>query len=276
LPSASTRRFYRTEKGVVLVGSKVQINEYLKYHKLLSDLPIPEIIEIHEDYLLIEDLGPDRLDAIDDPPYEQVIDQLIEWQRVTGKKNLETFNYSHLKWEYEYFLEYTMRRFYKIEADHSLITELDDLARRIDRLAKVLMHRDFQSRNIFIKDGRVRIIDFQNVMLGPASYDLASLLFDPYRVIGSERAMGLLDYYNNLSDIKISKRKLLDTATQRLLQALGAYSFLTLIRGLDYEPYLRIGIRMIAGVINNLTMPSLKGSIDKIMVLSNNRQSPPL
>ena len=259
LPSASTRRFYRTEKGVVLTGSKVQINEYLTYHKLLSDLDIPRIIEIHDDYLLLEDLGSDRLEVIEDPPYGLVIEELIKWQKATGgkKDSLETFGYSHLKWEYQYFLEYALRRFFKVEPPDSLIEELEGLVRQVDKLPKVLMHRDFQSRNIFIMDGKVRIIDFQNAMLGPASYDLASLLFDPYRPIRTERALGLLEYYNSLSDIKVSKRDLFETATQRLLQSLGAYAFLILIRGLDYTRYLKVGIGMVSKIIVYNPMPMI-------------------
>lgn len=46
--------------------------------------------------------------------------------------------------------------------------------------ADYLLHRDFQSRNLMLKDGRVRIIDFQGARLGPLGYDLASLLLDPY------------------------------------------------------------------------------------------------
>lgn len=266
LPAASTRRFYRTEKGVVLVGNKVQINEYLKFHKLLSDLDLPEIREQHDDYLVIEDLGPDRLDKIPDPPYEMMIDELIKWQEATGdkKEGLEVFSYSHLKWEYEYFLEYAVRRFFKIEPADPLIKELDDLTKRIDRLPKVLMHRDFQSRNIFIKNDQVRIIDFQNAMLGPATYDLASLLFDPYRPMPFDQTIDLLTYYNEHAELKFSTDDLFQSALQRLLQALGAYAFLTLIRVLDYEQYLKIGIRIMAGIINNLSMPFLRETINQI------------
>jgi len=42
------------------------------------------------------------------------------------------------------------------------------------------MHRDFQSKNLMIKNEQIFVIDFQGARLGPPSYDLASLLFDPY------------------------------------------------------------------------------------------------
>jgi len=262
LPSASTRRFYRTKEGIVLLGTRSQISEYLRYHRLLSDLDLPQIIESHDRYLLIEDLGPDRLDSLEHPPYELVIDELIRWQEATERKRagLPTFNYTHLIWEQNYFFQYVLIRYLKKEPTPRLKSDLEKLAQAIDRLPKVLMHRDFQSRNIFIKDGRVRIIDFQNAMIGPVSYDLASLLFDPYHPIGMEQIQELLKYYNQNSPWSISPPDLFKTGIQRLLQATGAYVFLTLIRGLDYSEYLKIGLEMIRRLEKEIGIDILCGT----------------
>ncbi len=84
----------------------------------------------------------------------------------------------------------------------------------------VLVHRDFQSSNVlYRKDGTPAFIDFQGMRLGPAVYDLASLLYDPYSPnLGEDERAALLRIYGG-----VSARDLALGAVQRLVQSLGAF-----------------------------------------------------
>ena len=70
-----------------------------------------------------------------------------------------------------------------------------EIAERLASFPRVLVHRDFQSQNIILRNGQAYLIDFQGMRPGLAEYDLASLLHDPYvRLTEAERA-GLLEFY---------------------------------------------------------------------------------
>jgi len=98
--------------------------------------------------------------------------------------------------------------------------------------AVYFLHRDFQSRNLMIVDGKIRIIDFQGGRLGPLGYDLASLLIDPYAQIPPEVQEELLEHYlehlctYGLDDLAFLKGYK-SLALQRNLQILGAFAFLS-------------------------------------------------
>ena len=104
---------------------------------------------------------------------------------------------------------------------------------RLAGFPRVLVHRDFQSQNIILRDGQAYLIDFQGMRPGLAEYDLASLLHDPYvRLTNSERAE-LLDFYRATAEVNDAEflEKVRLCAMQRLMQALGAYGFLGLVKG---------------------------------------------
>ena len=100
------------------------------------------------------------------------------------------------------------------------------------------MHRDFQSQNIIVRNGEACLIDFQGLRPGLAQYDLASLLLDPYVDLTAAEREELLAHY--LSGLLGAGRpgqeqflRLYDLcAMQRLMQALGAYCFLSREKGI--------------------------------------------
>jgi aminoglycoside/choline kinase family phosphotransferase len=100
-----------------------------------------------------------------------------------------------------------------------------------------LVHRDFQSQNILVRNGSAVFIDFQGMRPGLAQYDLASLLCDPYVTISAEERSYLLEYYRNILEESGAPvdgdfdRVFWQCAVQRLMQALGAYGFLSIHRG---------------------------------------------
>ena len=103
----------------------------------------------------------------------------------------------------------------------------------LDKSYNGFMHRDFQSRNIIVKDHKYYVIDFQGGRLGPLAYDLASLLIDPYVALPEKLQETLLTYYLN----RLSEFVTIDSADfrhsykycaiNRKLQILGAVAFLS-------------------------------------------------
>lgn len=102
------------------------------------------------------------------------------------------------------------------------------------------LHRDFQSRNLLSAAGRLRVLDFQGGRLGPLGYDLASFLNDPYIDLPQTTRGELFDYYLEL--LAARRPQLAEgfregyawLAVQRNLQILGAFAFLTKVKGKDF------------------------------------------
>jgi len=114
------------------------------------------------------------------------------------------------------------------------------------------MHRDFQSQNILFQDGLVRLVDFQGLRAGPLTYDVMSLLRDSYVDLGSDLREELLEYYRGQlaaaggPDLDRDELRAMTVVAglQRNMQALGAFSFLSRVKGkTHFRRYIPLGIR---------------------------------
>lgn len=175
------------------------------------------------------------------------------------------------RWERDYFRDYFVRDFCKIELEPSfqweLEAELSSLAERLAATMRCLVHRDLQSQNVMIRDGEPFLIDFQGMRFGSPFYDLGSLLCDPYVDFSGSEQDELISFYyglwnptgGTLSKVEGSKYNLdwttfqktfWEASAQRLMQALGAYGFLGLKKGLkaylDHIPYGLRNLRLAA------------------------------
>ena len=144
-------------------------------------------------------------------------------------------------WERE--LGYFVRAF--LQGYLGLEVEIDELAPDFERLLtraliaapNFFLHRDFQSRNLMIKNGRLRVIDFQGGRLGPLGYDVASLLIDPYVNLSPAWQEELLGHYLDLLqerlpgvDREAFTGQYRHLALCRNLQILGAFGYLTRVK----------------------------------------------
>ena len=108
---------------------------------------------------------------------------------------------------------------------------LHEIAERLGNRPRVLVHRDFQSQNIIIRNAQAHLIDFQGMRPGLAEYDLASLLFDPYVTFSRAEREELLAAYEEkrkaaLQPVSPEFREIFRLCgIQRLMQALGFYGF---------------------------------------------------
>ena len=262
----SDRKFYRvrcsSEQSLILVKYNLEREENRHYVEIAQFLEThgihaPRIYyhDTDEGLIWLEDLGERDLFGYRDEPwlvrrafYESALDevrklhQLPESVCIEMRQNLPAeFNAALYLWEQNYFFENCLGRYFKIET--GTIDNLDTLpalhcvAEKLAKLPRALVHRDFQSQNILLRNGQAYLIDFQGMRPGLAQYDLASLLYDPYVELTQAEHDELLEHYCSEKPSPDFLETLRLCAMQRLMQALGAYGFLGLVK--DYKHFLQ-------------------------------------
>jgi hypothetical protein len=256
----SDRNFYRISlpdnKSFIFMHYGTEVAENLYWVRINSFLTsigvsVPAIIA-HDQarhFILIEDLGDVDLWSLRQKPwpercdfYQQVLQAIYKLHTFpltnlpTDIKLAHGYDAALYRWEHNYFLDNCVHAACQLNIKPALKEELQKgLTALITRLQKIplrLIHRDFQSQNVLIKDGRPVLIDFQGMRTGIFFYDLASLLCDPYVDFTAAEQNELLHFYHQLLQGKYTwdefTENFRDAAAQRLMQALGAYGFLGL------------------------------------------------
>lgn len=284
--SGSDRRFYRVccapEKSLILVKynrNREENRHYVDIAEFLSQNGIraPKIYfhDPDEGLIWVEDLGEADLFSYRHEEwrerrskYASALEEIAKLHELPESgwapwrsRMPPAFNGSLYEWEQGYFFENCLGRVFHLpENEVTHLRELPALQRIADTLAALprdLVHRDFQSQNIVLRDGDAYLIDFQGMRPGLAEYDLASLLYDPYvSLSGHEREELAMHYWEHrglASEIAERQERLRLCAMQRLMQALGAYGFLGLVKGnrsfLEYVPSALGSLREILGEI---------------------------
>lgn len=257
---------------------------YLKIgkHLLAAGAPVPLIHkwDLENGWFLLEDLGDQKLQEAalysKDPLelYTRVLEVLFETQ-TKGAAGFDT-GWCCQTERYDPFL---MRRF---ESDYfrdsflcgylELQDKWTELEQPFDYLAKksaragthFFLHRDFQSRNILVRDGRLGIVDWQGGRMGPLGYDVASLLIDPYSGLSKDRRRELLTVYEEIlrdrlpDQAGLFKETYPYLAIQRNLQILGAFSFLSRNRGKAFfEAFIPPALDSLINLVRDMADPGL-------------------
>jgi N-acetylmuramate 1-kinase len=217
----SNREFFRLEgasrTAVVLhqSGGGREIDSYVEIARFLArhGVGAPEIYaaDAERGIILMEDLGDVHLeDALRTASpaeaaslYSRSLDILVDLETtVTDSLAREglladrVFDEQTLLGETEYFMREFVEGFCPIPVPGSWEGERRLLAGALARERRVFMHRDFQSRNIMLKDGRLGIVDFQTAHRGPGLYDAASLLKDAYHPVSAAERRTLLEEFH--------------------------------------------------------------------------------
>lgn len=283
----SSRRFWRATiagsfNGIVVAPEKYEercLREAVSVWKIGSHLrsagvPVPELYGFDDatGVLVCEDLGDTHLhgyacatDFSDERSvgslrkmYRETLDVLVAMQ-FSGARGFDSgWCWDTPVYDRELMLERESGYFLRAFWQGLLVQQVPDgLLDEFMLLADVaaaspacfFLHRDFQSRNVMIKEQRVRIIDFQGGRLGPLQYDLASLLLDPYAGLPRWFQDEMYDYYLQLVQFEIEidqkqfHRSYLALALQRNLQILGAFSYLSDVCGKEFfRQYIRPAI----------------------------------
>lgn len=255
----SVRKYYRiwddSHSAVIMDSSQLpaDFDAYVLISQMLerSGIPAPRIEAAlpEKKMALLEDLGDSTLYRLFKengtpetlfPYYEKVLEYLVRMQKSVELSQVRReFDFQGIRWETDYLYKQFILRFckMKLENEEKLFEEFDHLAERVSRFPRVFMHRDFQSQNIMVKEGRVVFLDFQGARRGLPQYDLASLLRDPYVRMSREMEERLLRLYVEkakdapwFSEKDFQENYAL-AGIQRHSQALGAFSYLSLELG---------------------------------------------
>jgi NDP-sugar pyrophosphorylase family protein/aminoglycoside/choline kinase family phosphotransferase len=151
-------------------------------------------------------------------------------------------------------------------ARRAIARELARVARALEREPRVLLHRDLQSSNILLTPRGPAFIDFQGLRFGPAVYDLASLLCDPYvELPAAIQAELLRPCAEDWPGGPIAEERFRLGAVQRLIQALGAYGRLGAIRGAErFLAHVPAALRMLARALGRVDppLPALRAQVE--------------
>lgn len=254
---ASFRRYFRVELagGGTLIAmdappAKEDSARFVKMTSLFarSGAPVPGILAINlsAGFLLINDLGHTDLQAAfaaDDHVrlglYEQALYRLIEFQQ-TAIESMPAYDELAVRRELSLFPEWYVakhcQRSWSGVDERAWQAICDTVFERWQDIGRVLVHRDYHSRNLMVRDEcALGIIDYQDAVAGPYAYDVVSLLKDAYVDLGEAERERLLDvYYRAATEagvIAVSRAQFADDVSwcgiQRHLKVMGIFSRLS-------------------------------------------------
>ena len=199
---ASHRKYFRLGLGedsyIVMLTKPFSAKEdsFIQVQKSYEEakVHVPKIKAYSEKLgvVVLEDLQDVMLETFaetKDPRhlYKKAIDELMKVHFQVSKKCIgfqKQFDVSTLMWELHYTLEHFIGKKLNLSLGSTLKKNLEkeffDICQKLSLNSKYLCHRDYHSRNLMVCHDEVFVIDFQDSRKGPLSYDLVSLLKDPY------------------------------------------------------------------------------------------------
>ena len=237
-------------------GAGGEYDQYLRqlarflgvYEALAPSVPVPRVLHHSPAAVLQHDVGEHTLfDVLHENReegvrlYRAAIELLVRIQDAECSVN-RPFTAELFYGELEMALEFYVEKLMSTDAA-PLRPLMRMLAEKITQHPHALCHRDFHGQNIHIVNDDLFVIDYQDIKMGPDTYDLASLLRDRgvARIIGDDTELELLEHYRSLrgADADI-RRRYFETLLQRSIKILGTFSKQPIARGkfhyLDFIP----------------------------------------
>ncbi len=243
---ASFRRYFRLISGdntwIIMDAppEKENCEAFIKMAQLLesANVQAPHIYHFDEalGFMQLSDLGNtaylDKLnDVTVDELYRAAIKSIIKMQKI--KVVLPEYDSNLLKSEMSLFNDWFINRHLKLSLNtqqeavlNETLSLLSDSALRQDA---AFVHRDFHCRNLMMTNvNNPGVIDFQDAVNGPCSYDLVSLIKDCYIAWPRKKQLQWIDLYLSLSDFKLEKQAFIKSldfmGMQRHMKAIGIFS----------------------------------------------------
>ncbi len=230
----SERVFFRCDKGIIIVyddGNRDENGLYAGHARYLKEkgIPVPDVLAdlVPIKTLVLSDAGAEHKMSLEE--YAKVVEALAKFNALGGDPALDGLNLlpgfddETWTWERNLFRKHCLGTRFARAMPEDVERELEKVAATLEAEPKALVHRDFQSTNVLWMNGTLRFIDFQGMRLGPAAYDLASLVYDPYVEMSGEWRRALVALYAKASGREDIVKVLPLAAVQRLVQCLGAY-----------------------------------------------------
>jgi len=280
-PDASTRVYFRIpwKRGAAIAcvypePFDPEFHPFLDVTRLFAEaaLPVPEIFAVDGPggIIIQEDLGDRQLRRVFESSsedereayQERAISLIADIQAASGKAferrsicSRLAFDEAKLAWELSFFLEHYFGSLRGETLKHGeaaeLKIELNDIAADLAARPRFLCHRDYHASNLMVdRQGKLRIVDHQDARMGPASYDLVSLLLDRQPAppslaeVRSQRLFFLEERrLRGLDSIDPDEfaREFRLMSVQRGLKAIGTFSYQTAVcgRGETYAQFIR-------------------------------------
>lgn len=255
--SGSSRKYYRflveNQSYILTESENIEENKTFLYFtehfsKMMNNLP--EIKAVSEDFSfyvqsdlgnesLMDVLVKDRNQSL--PIFEKAVKELLRMQ-VLASQNLDySKSFSYQNFNYVLVLRdlFSFKNYFLnlsgIEFNQGkLLQDFERFAEDFERIPEqYFVYRDFQSRNIMVKEGNPYFIDYQGGLKGPAQYDLVSLIWQAKANLSNEWKQNLYEIY--VKEFIDATQKDLDATSfrhgfelcliERLLQVLGTYGF---------------------------------------------------
>ncbi len=250
---------YQNNSLIAIFNENISENEsYFYFTNLLKEhsISVPQIFHITKQrkIYLIEDLGDLTLNSFAQENIEINSTKVFEYyckalaklhkiqnlDKFTDYQNCYQFAFfseQNLAEDLELFSKYYLTEEKKYPQKRELMAKINNLKSEISFNPSLLMYRDFQTRNIMIKENELYFIDFQSARKGPIYYDLASFIFSSSTYLKENWQEKLLYFaFEVVKDkYQVSKENFINNiylfAIMRLLQALGRYAYLKQIKG---------------------------------------------
>lgn len=294
-PRGSARSFFRIQRGrksLMLVRydpARTENRDYARQARALHGAGVPVFKTWHHDeqhcFLIAEDLG--RNDLLEagrcaSPPrrrslYSEALELMLCFHRGAGPLARQgriplqaPFNEQGFKEEQQLFYTSYFKERFSDKQWRALRPEMRRIRRYLAGLPRVPVHRDFQSTNILLHRGCLRLIDFQGMRMGPAVHDAAAFLTDPYANLSWSEVEDLWLRFRRLYPAESgTDRDFWIAGVQRLLQALGAYGRLSRLPGCAYfQGYIPVTLRRLGYCIQRVSdLPQLFAWVEKATTL---------
>jgi aminoglycoside/choline kinase family phosphotransferase len=212
---ASFRRYFRVFSGdrtwvaMDAPPEREDCGPFVKVAGLMraAGVHVPEIVacDVGQGFLLLSDLGRktylQSFDGTNETAlFRDATAALVRWQLATREGELPPYDEALLRREMNLFPEWYVGRHLGVALDDGQKADLETVFRRIlaANLAepRVFVHRDYMPRNLMVSDPNPGVLDFQDAVLGPVSYDIASLYRDAYVSWDEDRVLdGTIRYW---------------------------------------------------------------------------------
>ncbi len=260
---ASSRSYFRitflnTDTAIAMVSPTAQSKDELNFLEIqtyLEDLglPVPKVYLRDQlmGIVILEDLGDNLLENVVSNAnlpqirhvYTLALETLLNLHRQTSISDSRctafdlAFDDAKLMQEMEFFSEHFVRgwagKTLQGNARRQLFQFFENICTELASEPRVFTHRDYHSRNLILKNDRFYMIDFQDARMGPAQYDLASLLRDSYVSLPDDLTQELVAQYLQGADFLETREtehfvRVFDMMSlQRNIKALGTFGYQT-------------------------------------------------
>jgi aminoglycoside/choline kinase family phosphotransferase len=244
--------FKSEEKTQSLQSEKSEELDYVRVTKAWQSrgirVPRIDVIGSANEFLILEDFGRELLfDRRQKEPalsfYKKAIEELIRIQTLPPEFPYKKASFSQelFRWELQHFFEYAIeKRDVKMSDQENafLQNSFDRWAKYLSDLPQVVVHRDYHSKNIMILNDQeglesVGLIDFQDALLGPVVYDLASLLRDSYVRLSDQEEKELFTFFSERAQGIFSYEDFCLQSIQRNLKAVGRFFYISMVKKRD-------------------------------------------